>query len=89
MRITHVEIKKAASYEANAGQLVGSCELEGPTGSQRLVLPSFAISAIFKQIGSEIAETAKANARMVKPAVDEAINGPLLESSSQVDEIPF
>ena len=86
MRIVGLEIKKRASYEDRAGELVGTCRLEGPTGIQELVLSSFAIGKIFQEISSEITETAKNNARMVKGAVDEAVNGPLLEHHAKIGE---
>jgi hypothetical protein len=90
MKITSLTIETASSYSPNAGQLVGKVRLEGPTGSQEVVLSNSALSRIFGVVGADITESTRRNALMTKAAVDDAVHGPLLEDASRVDtEVPF
>lgn len=92
MKIVSLTIEAASSYRSNAGQLVGKVRLEGPTGSQEVVLSNSALSRIFGVVGVDITESARRNALMTKAAVDDAVHGPLLEAASCVgtdDGRPF
>jgi hypothetical protein len=84
MRITALDIRKRASYEESAGQLVGTVTLEGITGKQEIVLSPSAMSQIFAVIGSEVIERSRNNAAMVKAAVDEAVHAPLLAEAATI-----
>lgn len=86
MYVTNLEIKKQASYETNAGQLVGVVVLEDTTGKQSITLSSMAISKIFEVIASEVQENAVRNAKKVRTGMEEAIHSPLLLQASKVGE---
>lgn len=85
MKIVSLKIETQPSYAANAGQMVGTVSLEGPTGSQSIVLSNAALSRIFGVIGADITESTRRNALMVKAAVDDAVHGPLLAAAAQVE----
>jgi len=79
MEIVSLRIERTASYETPSNTIVARVQLEGPTGKQEILLSSATMIEIFKVIRSELIDNAIINAKMTKNAVDEAINGPLLE----------
>ena len=91
MKIVSLSIETQASYQPNAGQLLGKVTLEGPTGAQTIVLSSSALSRIFKVVGADIVESTRLNALMVKSAVNEAVAAPLLGEAAKVllEGVPF
>jgi hypothetical protein len=78
MQVKDLHIKRAASYEDNANQLIGIVHLEGPSGSQSIRLSNKAINAIFNNIRDELIVNSATNAKMTKRAVDDAATEPLL-----------
>jgi hypothetical protein len=72
MKVTSLEIKRAASYEENAHQLRGIVTLTGEYGQTTVVLSPGAIARIFNIIKDEVEVTAKNNAHMAKQALKNA-----------------
>jgi hypothetical protein len=84
MKLTKLEVRRGESYETDQS-LRGIVELTGPTGKQAITLSPGAISRIIAVIGLEVADTAKANASLVKNALAHAQDeGYLLESDGEI-----
>jgi hypothetical protein len=84
MKVTELVIKKRASYEEFAGELVGTVTIVGDLGKQEIVISPKAVSQIFVVIATDVQRTAKVNATLVEHAIEDAIHGPLLTDSAEV-----
>lgn len=84
MKVTELRIIRKASYEEEAGQLVGTVTLVGTNGSQMVRLSNKALSDIFAVITNDITATAVSNARGVKRAMDDAATEPTLLTATTI-----
>jgi len=81
MKIQSLTVTRAASYEADSGQLKGSVEMESSTGAMVVNLSNRAMAQIFGIIKKEVCATATSNAKQAVIALDDAENEqPLLEA---------
>ena len=88
MNIVSLTIEKQSNYAAfRPNEMVGKVQLAGDTGKQEVILTTQTLVQIFSVIRNDVIAATKKNAEMTKSAMDEAIHGPLLESSVKVPEI--
>ena len=88
MNIESFEFRKQESYASfRPGEMIGKVKLSGTTGSQEIILSNAAMVQVFIAIRADLISTSKRNAEMTTRAVDEAINGPLLNTATQVPEL--
>jgi hypothetical protein len=86
MKVTNLEIAIAASYESNAGQYVGLVELTGFHGKQIVTLSPGSIAKVFEVIREQVAVTAKAAAREVPAAMQDAADSVGLLTATITEE---
>lgn len=72
MKLTKLEICRTASYASPPNQLVGLLELTGSTGQQQITLSAGAITRLIQAIATEVAATARQNAKLTAGALQEA-----------------
>ena len=94
MYVTSLTVKKAESWEKDAGALCGTLIMEGDRGKQEIKLSSMAISRIMGVIASEVIDTSRENAQRTRHGMDEAVHSAVALESVQMpqlgsEEIPF
>jgi CO dehydrogenase/acetyl-CoA synthase gamma subunit (corrinoid Fe-S protein) len=96
MKVTELSIKRYETYESKPGQLYGKVTIDGDEGTQRVNLSFKSLNAIFSVVADEVSEQAKANAKLAKRALQDAMDEPLtleadgvLKISADPAEEPF
>lgn len=82
MQITEIHVKKRASYEDKAGEIITTVSLEGPEGRQEIVLSAATTAQIFKVIKHNLIQRSKRQSDMTEEAVDDAIATKMLDENT-------
>lgn len=82
MKVISLEIRRALSYEENAGQLYGVISLAGTEGKQFITLRPGTISRIMTVCREQILCFVNTNVRQTDAAMEAAITEPLDREAS-------